>query len=318
MSSVFASVLDKDLHHRWPYLLLWLVILAVYVVSGVVDGIAVYQNEQSLRPGLWTLPLMYLFRINESSELVTFLSIIFVPLFIQSDPIESRTAFWITRPISSSALLRAKLFLVGIFFVLLPAFAELLILIANSLHLSQSLFVLLELMLVRSAIVSTSVFFAAIAGSFANYLIALLCIYFIGGLFGGVAAAMIYEYQGSAVAASTKLLVYVVYTSLVLRLLSSLYQARTTAQALPRFFIIFPILAAVMLSWPFAAPMFFSGKETPKESDYELTVDINTASLNTSRTKRLNQEMVVISGEINNFQIRRSTLSLQISLTIKN
>jgi len=121
--NLVIHVLKKDIRRSWVLLSVWLVLL---VLQGVLIGASTNPGDQ---------PMQALYQIL--SQLVPFfealLIIVIVPHVLQEEPLVGTTAFWLTRPISGSTLLKAKTLFALAVLVLPPLAVQTIVLSANGL-----------------------------------------------------------------------------------------------------------------------------------------------------------------------------------------
>ena len=110
-------IVKKDLRAlRWP-LLLWVLV----IVTKLGIGVAMLTADGT-EGDLWFRQMDAFAKLMAGIEGVCF---VFMAALIHADPLVGTTAFWMTRPISGSRLLRAKLLSIGLVFWVLPVLVSL-------------------------------------------------------------------------------------------------------------------------------------------------------------------------------------------------
>lgn len=136
MNLVF-HVLRKDACRLRISLIFWLItLLAVAAINALRPTLGtIFQGENQL----------FIHAIAMLAQLI-FMALI-IPKLIHGEPLTQTTAFWLTRPIRRSDVLKSKLLFAGLFFVALPALIHLLSLITCRVHLTLIGPMLLEYLL---------------------------------------------------------------------------------------------------------------------------------------------------------------------------
>jgi hypothetical protein len=111
MKLVLHQVMNDLRAVRWP-LALWLVVL-------IADGLALGLKVDRFVVDADSADLLYKIHMVVDGAEMAFGWIIAARI-IQADPIDTTTAFWLTRPLSAGTLLVSKLVLIGTLFLIVP------------------------------------------------------------------------------------------------------------------------------------------------------------------------------------------------------
>ena len=166
---LITHIFRKDVRHlRW-LLAGWFVVVALQT-GLMATGAAAWSNDAALQMALrmlgWLVPL-----------LKWILLIVMIPLLIQDEPLTGHTAFWFTRPIGRSDLLKSKALFLGLLVVLPPALAEFATLAAHGIGPADLAVALPEILWDAVLSLLPVVALAAITGSFARFAVAGVSIY---------------------------------------------------------------------------------------------------------------------------------------------
>ncbi len=145
--------------HKW-LLTMW---SGVVITSALFDGI---RPELALKPGIHAAAGL-LDALIWWSWLV--IAVAIVPLVIQSHPLVGSDAFWMTRPIAPGQLFASKALLVGTVTLVLPAIADLTVMVSHQIPIRDACGVLADSTLWRAICVMTLAVAAAATGSIARF-----------------------------------------------------------------------------------------------------------------------------------------------------
>lgn len=139
---LLAHLVRFDLRRfRWVILLWCLLVAADIVVTGVrpalIGDIFRYENVGMVGGLLWAA--------------IEIGMAVIVPLVVQAHPVVGSDAFWMTRPVPPRTLFAAKVLLLGVLTVLVPAVARLALMLLSRVPLGESLFVALDILIGRGA-----------------------------------------------------------------------------------------------------------------------------------------------------------------------
>ncbi len=161
--SLVKHILRKDIHRLRLPLLVWFIALALGITINAVNATAVAGD----------FALQSTVKVAESVMAVFQLALLalIVPLLMHDEPLSGTTAFWQTRPVRKSDLLRAKAVFAVLFLVLLPTLGKLSMLTAHHVPVKYLLLALPEIFLEKLALVLAFSTAAILTRSFVYYTI---------------------------------------------------------------------------------------------------------------------------------------------------
>jgi hypothetical protein len=173
-------IVKKDLRAlRWP-LLVWVLVIAAKLGVGVV-----LLASHGIEGSEWFV------RMDALGKLLAWLecfSLVLVAALIQEDMLVGTTAFWVTRPISGGRLLRAKLWGIGLAFLLLPVLVALPWWLGCGYGVREILGAALETAAINAAVVVLGLLWAVVTDGFSRFLMWTLVLMFaIPSVIGGIA-----------------------------------------------------------------------------------------------------------------------------------
>jgi ABC-type transport system involved in multi-copper enzyme maturation permease subunit len=160
--NIVTHIFKKDLRHNRVLLVVWLVLLAVqYGLVGV-----------TVNPGDEVMQSLYETISNLTPELLILLMIVLIPLLVHDEPLVGTTAFWFTRPISRTDLLKSKTLFVLLVLTLPPLAGETIVLAANGATGHDLLLAAPEIVMEGLAIVLCVGLLAVVTSNFGRFAIA--------------------------------------------------------------------------------------------------------------------------------------------------
>jgi len=152
-------VLRKDLRHHARWLAAW-----ALVCASPLAVLAVPDDALTMRIAINTL--------GPALRIVLFL--VLVAMVVHDDPLVDSTAFWLTRPIGSKALLCSKLLFVGLALVVPAAIADVVLVAASGLVRDQVLLAVPEVLLEWTLWAAGVLVLAALTSTLTGMLVACL------------------------------------------------------------------------------------------------------------------------------------------------
>ena len=118
--SLVMHIFKKDIRRLRVFLFIWIPVVMLAATANVVGPSTGNFFLQSIQE----LIIMF------TGFLQFIMMALIVPFLIHSEPLTGTTAFWLTRPLKKTDIMKSKLLFAGTFFVLIPTLINILYLVA--------------------------------------------------------------------------------------------------------------------------------------------------------------------------------------------
>ena len=119
--SLVKHIFMKDLRRLRLFLCFWIPVVLIATVAASIQAPA---NDFALQTTLKVTTVL-------TAVLQVIMMALIIPLLMHSEPLVGTTAFWLTRPLKKSDVMKAKFVFAGVVFVLIPMLIQLIMLLAH-------------------------------------------------------------------------------------------------------------------------------------------------------------------------------------------
>lgn len=238
-------IVKKDLRAlKWP-LLLW----ALVIVAKLLVGVMLLTADGTETPE-WFTRMDGLSKVLASFECM---SLVLVAALVQEDLLVGTKSFWVTRPISGARLLSAKIFFIGLVFLLLPLLLTLPWWLWCGYGLREIGWAALETSAIHAACVLLGLLWAVVTDGFARFLMwTLVTLFAIPTLTGTIAYYATRGHPGpSGELVSTRIAVGIAIAVVaILAVVVHQYLTRKTVRSIGIIATTAALIIAVGVWWP--------------------------------------------------------------------
>jgi len=127
--SLVLHIFKKDLLRLRIFLYFW---LPVVLVAGIASCLQAPGDDFAMQTALKVATAL-------AGVCQFIMMALMIPLLMHSEPLTGTTAFWLTRPLKKSDVMKSKLLFAGLFFILVPTIINAVLLVANQVPFSYIL-----------------------------------------------------------------------------------------------------------------------------------------------------------------------------------